>query len=294
MPKYHYNPSTGKVGACRADSSKPNSRGCRFQMSEGEHFSTTAEAAQAYEATQEALPPTASSKTLQSSNGKELSPQQQAFFSKSAVRDPEGRLLEVHHGSATHFDSFDPATLGKGNDTWGNGFYFTTNSQTAESYSGGNGAREFYLAVERPLQVDGKEEMSLDNVQLTREQNLQILKSHPGLHLQPNESDEESNPLEDYSDEYWSREKHTPAQMQSMVDKVAKEYFSEAGWIELESFFGREHGHDFLKAVNRATGYDGVEVNFGADIGKHFVAWFPEQIKLSSNRDPQASSEIAK
>lgn len=294
MARYHYNPETGKVGACRADPSKANSRGCRFALAESEHFSSAQEAAQAYEATQEALPaPASSGQIAAASSGRKLSAEQTAFFEKSAVRDDSGRLLEVYHGSSKEFDSFDSDLVGRGNDAWGNGFYFTTQEATAKSYSDGKGAKEFYLAVENPLRVDGREHMSLTNLELTPAQNREIVLAHPDLQLQPDEMDERSNPLADYSPEFWDRDHHSPAQLRSMAEKVHRDYFTDASWVELESFYGRDHGQDFLRSVRAATGHDGVEVDFGTEDGKFFVAWFPEQIKLSSNEKPTDSAQFA-
>jgi len=291
MARYHYNPETGKVGLCRADPSKPRSRGCKFALAESEHFATVAEASLAYGATQEALP--SSSQVAASSRGQRLTAEQSLFFEGSAVRDSEGRLLEVHHGSPTDFDSFDSSLVGRGNDAWGNGFYFTTEEATAQSYSGGNGAREFYLSVENPLRVDGKAHMSLTDVELTPAQNREIVLAHPDLQLQPDELEDRSNPLADYSPEFWDRDHHSPAQLKTMAEKIYRDYFASANWVELEGFYGRDYGQHFLHAVRDATGHDGVEVDFGSEDGKFFVAWFPEQIKLSSNGKPTRSAQIA-
>lgn len=287
MARYHYNPNSGAVGICRADPSKPNSKGCRFQLSEGEHFGSAAEASRAYEATQDPFGGSSSA------SGRRLTSEQESYFQKSAVRDSQGRLLEVHHGSSKDFDSFDPSVLGRGNDSWGNGFYFTTEKGTADGYSAGRGSREFYLAVENPIRVDGKEAMSLVDVQLTPEQNRRIMLAHPDLQIQPDADSDRQNPLGDYSSEYWEKEHHTPAELRRLAEKVAREYFDEAGWVELESFYGRDNGQAFLRAVSETTGHDGVEVDFGEEHGKHFVAWFPEQIKLSSNGSPTDSAAIS-
>lgn len=50
MAKYHINPETGVPGICKADPSKPGSRGCRFGSSDDEHYGSKEEAARAYEA----------------------------------------------------------------------------------------------------------------------------------------------------------------------------------------------------------------------------------------------------
>jgi len=295
MARYHYNPETGKVGACRADPSKANSRGCRFALAESDHFGSPQEAAKAFEATQETLPAPASSSQAPagSSSGRSLSAEQATFFQKSAVRDDSGKLLEVYHGSSKDFDSFDSDLVGRGNDSWGNGFYFTTQEETARSYSNGKGAKEFYLAVENPLRVDGREHMGLSELELTPAQTREIVLAHPDLQIQPDEMEERSNPLADYSPEFWDRDHHSPAQLKAMAEKLYRDYFSSASWVELESLYGRDYGQRFLHSVSKATGHDGVEVNFGAEDGKFFVAWFPEQIKLSSNGKPTDSAQFA-
>ena len=294
MARYHYNPETGKVGVCRADSSKPNSRGCRFALAESEHFASAEAAAKAFEATQDALPAPLSSGNAQlAASGRSLTAEQSAFFERSAVRDDSGQLLEVYHGSSKDFDSFDSELVGRGNDAWGNGFYFTTQEETAQSYSNGNGAKEFYLSVKNPLRVDGKEHMSLTDLELTPSQTKAVVLAHPDLQIQPDEMEERSNPLADYSPEFWDRDRHSPAQLKAMAEKVYREYFATASWVELEGFYGRDHGQSFLHAVSDATGNDGVEVDFGPDDGKFFVAWFPEQIKLSSNGKPTDSAQFA-
>lgn len=50
MAKYHINPNTGNPGVCRADPSKPNARGCDFDLGESDHYASADEARTAYEA----------------------------------------------------------------------------------------------------------------------------------------------------------------------------------------------------------------------------------------------------
>jgi len=293
MARYHFNPATGKVGACRADPSKPNSRGCKFEALGSDHYATPHEAAEAFAATQELLPQPSLRRRLGSAAGRVLSEEQERFFKDSVARNSEGKLLEVHHGSSKDFDSFDPELIGKGNDAWGGGFYFTTEKWTADSYSGRvDGSREFYLAVTNPIRVDGRESMSMMDVELTPEQNRQIILAHPDLQLQPDEMDERSNPLANYSAEFWDRKHHTPEQLRSMANRVYEKYFSDANWVHIEDFYGRDYGPEFIQAVSKVTGHDGVEIDFGPEDGKFFVAWNPEQIKLSSNQNPQTSAQI--
>lgn len=297
MARYHYNPDTGQVGVCRADPSKPNSRGCKFKLTEGEHFQSSEEAAKAYESTQDPFAKTKDSK------GRELTNQQERYFEQSAVRDEQGQLLEVHHGSSVDFNEFDLSKVGKGEDTWGNGFYFTTEKSLADSYSNGGKSKDFYLAINNPFFIDGKNETSLNNLQLTPEQNKAIVLAHPDLQLLPDEDEDRRNPLEDYSADYWDLEgpdpkSLTPAErrakaqkMRKIAEEVFEENFTNASWVELEVFYGRENGAAMLEAAHKATGRDGVIVDFGEGV-KHFVAWKPEQIKLSSNKNPSDTVHV--
>lgn len=49
MAKYHINPNTGNPGICKADPSKPNARGCDFDLGESDHYASADEARTAYE-----------------------------------------------------------------------------------------------------------------------------------------------------------------------------------------------------------------------------------------------------
>lgn len=46
--RYHFNPTTGKTGVCGADPAKPKSKGCRFKLSEDQHYATADEAGKGY------------------------------------------------------------------------------------------------------------------------------------------------------------------------------------------------------------------------------------------------------
>ena len=224
-----------------------------------------------------------------------LTEAQERFFENSVACDERGNLVKVFHGSAHRFSQFDPSTLGRGNDSWGNGFYFTTNESTARGYAADTASPdanvgEFYLNLTNPIVLDGQDESNLDSVRFDAETSARILMSHPLIFRQPSEEgdDGEMNPLGDYAAEYWDKDSRTRPEMEALVRKVAREYFNDVGWTSLESFFGRDFGAQYLEAVREATGHDGVVVDFGED-GKHYVAWFANQMKLTSNTAPDDS-----
>ena len=70
--------------------------------------------------------------------GRTLTKEQQEYFKDSKVRDSEGRLLEVYHGTPYGgFNIFDSSMFGNtdGGGFLGDGFYFTNSKLNAESYT---------------------------------------------------------------------------------------------------------------------------------------------------------------
>lgn len=228
-----------------------------------------------------------------------LSPLQQAYFKGSKAVDGNGEPIVLYHGSDNEFDSFNPATLGRGNDTWGNGFYFTDQKGIATGYAKDSqnpqaNVKEFHLNLTNPIMIDGREEMSLSNVPIDTKTAKALLRAHPNAYFEADDDDDDAelSYLSDYQpDEYWSKKKHTKAEFDRMIDNTAKEYFQDATWGEMENLYGKEHGAAFLDVMHKETGNDGVIVDFG-DVGKHYIAWFPNQMKLTTNEAPDTGNKF--
>ena len=93
------------------------------------------------------------------SEGRELSREQQEFFKDSKVRDENGNLLTVYHGTEANagipkeywFSIFDEAKQGNNGSWFGNGFYFTSNLEHAQEYAHSKGnIYETYLNITNP------------------------------------------------------------------------------------------------------------------------------------------------
>lgn len=69
------------------------------------------------------------------SEGRTLSPEQQAFFKDSKVVDEQGNLLVVYHGTRDDFTIFDRSKTGRSNDLAKVGFWFTTSKDGAVNFS---------------------------------------------------------------------------------------------------------------------------------------------------------------
>jgi hypothetical protein len=89
------------------------------------------------------------------STGRELTPEQVEFFKDSKVRDADGKLIPVYHGTPNRFTTFRQRVA----QGWGKGIYFTDNKEDASEY--GENIIEAYLNIINPYIADT---MSYDNI----------------------------------------------------------------------------------------------------------------------------------
>ena len=96
--------------------------------------------------------------------GRELSPQQQEYFKDSKVRDENGKLLEVYHGTSESFTKFEKEFIGSNYLQDEQGFFFTDDINQAREYADytsygmprktpGN-VMSLYLDIKNPLIVN--------------------------------------------------------------------------------------------------------------------------------------------
>lgn len=102
----------------------------------------------------------------------------------------------------------------------------------------------------------------------------------PDLYRQ--KDDDVYNPLGDYFVSFWDEDVGMQeADFLRYIKRLANRYFSDTDLKMLDIFFGT-HVKELHKGVREAMGYDGVIVEFDDGI-RHYVAWFPNQIKSVSN-----------
>jgi len=93
--------------------------------------------------------------SLRDSEGATLTSQQAEFFKDSKVRDEEGNLLRVYHGTDKDFTKFNKKYVGynRGNQGfYGLGFYFTNKENIAKTY--GDKVMATYLDIKNPYIID--------------------------------------------------------------------------------------------------------------------------------------------
>ena len=198
------------------------------------------------------------------SEGRELTERQMEYFKHSVVRDAEGRLKPMFHGTSSKgFTVFDKYSGRFG--LFGKGLYFTDNRSVAEGYtrkgSGGSpGVYEVYLNIQNPVDMDADADLTrwkrvFDNYDL------------------------DSSYLEDcVSNEDCFR--------------ALKEYCADEGMYKYEA---EELITDFLADM----GYDGITHTGGGRFGtkdgpehRVYIAFEPEQIKNTDNRNPSEDADI--
>ena len=196
----------------------------------------------------------------------------------SQVVDDQGRPLIVYHGTGTNIEEFLPEFTGQGNDQYGSGFYFTTDRETAEGYTtrtlndqskpGGTDNPNVipaYLNIRNPLVVEARDTPNLYQIEVPASQAAKIIGKLPDI------MDPENSILGDFFDDYWES-----GPKRSMINRLAREYDWTLGTLATDIF--RDHPTEYRQAVRDVLGYDGVQVNFPSG-EKHFIAWFPNQIK---------------
>lgn len=196
----------------------------------------------------------------------------------SQVVDDQGRPLIVYHGTGTSIEEFLPEFTGQGNDQYGSGFYFTTDRETAEGYTtrtlndqrkpGGTDNPNVipaYLNIRNPLVVEARDTPNLYQIEVPASQAAKIIGKLPDI------MDPENSILGDFFDDYWES-----GPKRSMINRLAREYDWTLGTLATDIF--RDHPTEYRQAVRDVLGYDGVQVNFPSG-EKHFIAWFPNQIK---------------
>lgn len=209
-------------------------------------------------------------------------PEFERWFGDSKVVDADGKPLVVYHGTGTEIAAFDPSLTGQGNDQYGSGFYFTTSMEQAKHYEtatlpgsdqpklGGSAKPNTvaaYLAIANPIRMSPDQETFRD-VEVTPDQSASIIAKAPDI------LDADRSPLVD-----WVDNNGRPF-TQRHIREVAQSYDN---LLTLENDFFRGAATAFREAVHEVTGFDGVEKTF-SDGSKHYVAWFPEQIKSVNNR----------
>lgn len=192
-------------------------------------------------------------------NGNQLSKAQKEYFKDSKVVDESGNLKVMYHGTSTGGHTvFDP--WGKGRyGLFGVGIYFTDSKNIAESYTKkGKGTNpqvyESYLNIKNPMDMDAPADRDAWAKQF------------------PDAMFPESGTNEDFY-------------------RAMEEYFEDEGMVRWEA---EESAMDAIWGM----GYDGIthigggRVNPDGERHRVYIAFDPEQVKNTDNKNPTSDPDI--
>ena len=194
--------------------------------------------------------------SLKDSQGRDLSKEQQGYFKESKVRNEKGELLVMYHGSPAQFTVFDKKKA-KSSGYYGRGFYFTD----SDTHAGQYGERyEVYLNIKSPVKAGTRN--------ITKEQ------------LKKFVSEIAEN--EDYGIDNYGY----GATVDSVTDSVyGKDDFAMLMDLNATCVGDMVETIELFNEIN-GTDYDGIITP------TETVAFYPEQIKNTTNQKPSGDSDI--
>ena len=212
------------------------------------------------------------------STGRELSAEQQEYFSGSKVVDAEGRLKPVYHGSPAVFTEFSPNFMSQHGSSEGQGFYFTDYKPMAEGYQKDGGQLlEGYLDIKKPL--------SDSEITLTRAEVKKLLQA-----VDPTGDEVLVNYDPAGGMGYPSKAWYNRA-LDATV-KAAMDYSDSDSEILAEIANGGAGTGAVLEAARNTLGYDGYIVEGKYDNATVYVAFDSNQFKNIDNATPTESKDI--
>ncbi len=215
--------------------------------------------------------------SLSDSQGRQLTNDQVEYFKNSKVRDENGSLKTVYHGTGAEFTEFSYQFMGAQGSSEGRGFYFTDNPDMAKGYQN-NGVKlmEGYLDIEKPL--------SDSEVTMKRSELVRLLKA-----IDPSGDDVIIN-YDSSGIGYPSKAWYNRA-LNEAVEAIYNGNESDSEILAEIANSGSDN-ETVLKKVRELFGYDGYIVKGKYDDATVYVAFESNQFKDVDNRTPTVNPDI--
>lgn len=209
------------------------------------------------------------------SEGNELSKEQIDFFANSKVRDSEGNLIPVYHGTYENFTIFDINKTANAN-IFGKGHYFTSSEQDAHNnYASGEGG-------DVKTKIDSLAYYYFEEMGYTEED------------LYDNDHIEEWNKAYDKAEEFYESGKVMKVYLNITnpvyANNTTELYDKDGNFISARSIKGlKELGFDGIIDYHASEKFDFQHLDEGT---AHFVVFDSNQIKLTTNTNPTPDTDI--
>ena len=215
---------------------------------------------------------------LRDNQGRELTQAQAEKFKDSQVRDKDGRLKTVYHGSSAVFNVFSADFMSQHGSSEGQGFYFTDYKDMAEGYQKKGGQLlEGYLNITNPL---SDSEVTLSAPEVKR-----LLKA-----LDPTGDDVILNYDSQGGMGYPSKAWYNRA-LADTVNMIMSTSESDSEILAEIANAGAGSGN-VMDAVRKVLGYDGYIVEGKYGNANVYVAFGSDQFKSFDNKTPTSSPDI--
>lgn len=193
----------------------------------------------------------------------QLTKAQEEYFKDSVIRNDDGSLKVVYHGSFTTFDTFDKDFIGRVNGTsCGKGFNFTESKEYAESFAKGDNAMllEAYIDIKKPLRCD-KFILTTDNINGIIDSFIDKCQDYSNDEF----TDEDIEKLKDDIFDYYNENKDTVwASDAALLHKISDSFFNFVyhtdHYNEYEGGFTEKHFDEYVESYNEE--YDDYDYDF--------------------------------
>lgn len=239
-------------------------------------------------------------------NSPKLTPEQEAYFKDSVIRDENGNLMPLYHGSNSKFTVFDSNKGGQSNGMAKVGHWFTPSEEGAEKWAGrawwGDNdptVYETYLNIKKPMvyePVDNSAQIEKLNAQLrqvedrldsTYRGSQEYYDAYKEYNNIANEIDNLSytDPYEQFRSQIYAMEGKTPSQ--ANAGGVGMAMNDEDAAVQKYIDMLKSEGYDGI--IIKGTGYD---QNVMGGPNDQYVVFDSNQIKSTSNRRPTSNADI--
>ena len=225
------------------------------------------------------------------SAGNTLTSEQIEFFKDSVVRDKNGNLLVVRHGTGEDFHIFDFSKSGKNGKAEGYGFYFSDEAEITKRY--GDIQKEVYLNITKPLYNNKRTIKKAELIKFTNDLidfDLEKWKDD-GLTWQ-------DSFISNYVNTYEFQKSKRYA-VQEFVNMIWESNENDQDLIfEVAQADGRMYENstmkEFYDILTESIGYDGIIAEWSHSEGKSnvYVTFNSEQSKYTSNKTPTTNPDM--
>lgn len=232
--------------------------------------------------------------SLKDSEGKTLTEAQAEFFKDSKIRDENGNLLVVYHGSPAKFTVFNHNKINAHGNAHGRGFYFTEKKSKAEGYKNVSVTQEGGQLLKGYLNITNP--MSEDKVTIKKADLLKLVKALCKEQAEAYVKDGEYDNVQDAILDSWiSNYVYTYGMSLNDAYREVTNIIYSGNTTDVhiisELTNAGAGNENVLRLARDILGYDGVI--YTADDGSHeFVSLVSEQFKSVDNANPTTNPDI--